>query len=262
MTNDPEILKKLTILASEKAVFRDGARVISNNLIAPLSAVLDEIDNTTLRRKLTFRAQDTFLSLLVAGRRVLSLVDTSDDLENSAPYLNVPLSRDDSETFEAVASILFNFADQKSSVSVESLPAETAVGRNEIGISVGRLAQLLEVDLDEERPKPVQHFVETCGDAFAACLFETDGLWNSQAKDTIMLAKLQKIADQQWPKFRNQYENCTQASTQPHLVVLEGGAEHSDLIAATWAQGEATLFACATKDFDHIHKVWRGLFTF
>lgn len=261
MIDEGTIARKLATLGSEKPVFRDGARVISNGILpSPINAILDEIDNTILRRKLTFRVGPSFMSFIVAGRRLLSLVATSDDLAEANPPVGAALSHEETEAFEAVGAALTLLVREDHPVLVESTPSEEGGARSDIGIPVDRLADLLEV-VPSAPIKPMQIFVEACEGFYTACLFWSDGLWVGHAEDDDVLAELRKVADDQWERFRGAYGKSGQSLDAPRLFMLERALGEAGSVAGTWAQGEFALFVYEPGNLADIHAIWRKIFT-
>lgn len=261
MIDEGSIARKLTKLGSEKPIFRGGARVISNGILPPpLAAILDEIDTTILRRKLTFRVGDSALSFVVAGRRLLTLESATDDLAEANPPVGAALSHDDTAMFEAVAAALTLLVREDRSVLVESAPVADSGGRTDIGIPVDRLAELLEVDLSAP-VNPMQIFVEACEEFYSACLYWSDGIWVGHAEDDDVLVELRKVADDQWGRFREAYGKSGQSTDAPRLIMLERALGEAGSVAGTWAQGEFALFVYDPHDLADIHAIWRKIFT-
>lgn len=262
MIDERAVAKKLTILAGEKPVFRNGGRVISNGILPPpLTAVLEEIDNTVLKRRLTFRAGDSFLSFVVAGRRLMNLVAASPDLSMAQPLVGTALSHDDEETFEAVAAAIVALTDDPRPVLVESAQSEEGGVHTNIGIPVDHMTELMGIDL-ADRPQPMQHFIEACEHVCSACLYWVGGVWIGQSDDDALLSRLRGIAEGQWDRFRDAYGKNGHSVETPRLIILDRALGEDGSVTATWAHGEFAIFAHEQSDAAEIHDSWRRIFTF
>lgn len=251
------LLRKFTALASERPVFRDGLRVLSNGVFPPpLPALLDEIEATVLKRELTLVAGESRLCLTVAGRRLLGLTAISDDLGEWRSLIGQSLSQDDPQNIEMVATLLAAFTADEQPILLATAPATRAPVA--VGISVARLWEVLEID---EPLRPVQLFIETCEPWYAACLFRSGGLWIGHSDDEALLARLRDLAEAQADRFRAACRGGDQPGDAPHLIILERVLDDSLSIAATWAQDDFAIFAHAEAEAATIHAAWRRIFT-
>ena len=262
MSEERAVARKLAILGGEKPVFRDGGRVISNGVLPPpLTAVLEEIDNTVLKRRLTFRAGDSLLSFVVAGRRLMTLVAASPDLTMAQPLVGSALSHDDEETFETIAAAIVALTDDPRPILVESAHSEEGGVHTNIGIPVDRMTELMGIDLADP-PQPMQHFIEACEHFYSACLFWVGGVWIGQSEDDALLARLRGLAEGQWDRFRDAYGKNGHSVETPRLIILDRALGGDGSVSAAWAHGEFAIFAHAQDDAAEIHATWRRIFTF
>lgn len=262
MIDERAVARKLAILGGEKPVFRDGGRVISNGILPPpLAAVLEEIDNTVLKRRLTFRAGDSLLSFVVAGRRLMTLAAASPDLSMAQPLVGTALSHDDEDVFEAVAAAIVALTEDARPVRVESAQSDEGGVHTNIGIPVDRMTDLMGVDLTD-RPQPMQQFIEACEHFYSACLFWVGGVWIGQSEDDGLMARLRAIAEGQWDRFRDAYGKNGHSVETPRLIILDSALGGDGSVTAAWANGEFAIFAHAQGDAAEIHASWRRIFTF
>lgn len=246
------LLRKLTALASERPVFRDGLRVLSNGIFPPpLPAVLDEIEATVLKRELSLVAGESRLGLMVAGRRVLGITTLSDDLEEWRGLIGLSLSQDDPQNVEMVATLLAAFAADERSVLLGVAPVTGSTVA--VGISVARLWQELDIDAPM---RPIQLFIETCEPWYAACLFRSGGLWLGHSDDAALLARLRNLAESQADRF-----SAGPSGEAPCLLVLERVLDDSLSVTVARAQDDFALFAHAATDAAAIHAAWRRIFS-
>lgn len=261
MIDERAVARKLSILGSEKPVYRDGARVISNGILPPpLSAVLDEIDNTVLKRRLTFRVGDSHLSFVVAGRRLMTLLSATADLDMVRPLVGQALSHDDEETFETVAAAIVSLAEREEPVLVESAHAEDGGVHTNIGIPVDRLTEVMGIDL-ADAPQPMQLFIEACEPHYSACLFWAGDVWIGHSEDEDRLERLRQIADAQWDRFRDAYSRNGHSLDTSRLIILERALGEDGSVTAAWAQGEYAILAHDQDETAEIHRTWRRIFT-
>ncbi|MGB5871970.1 MAG: hypothetical protein WBH04_17405 [Albidovulum sp.] len=262
MTDEPAVSRKLAALGADKSIFRQGARVLSNGKSpTPLAALLDEVDNTVLKRDLTFRLADSLLSMTVAGRRVLTLVAASQDLSDAQALIALPLSHDEPEGFTALTAVLQQFTGQKDSLTVESAHSANTGSPTSIGIPVSRLAEALGLDLDAAPPSPLQMFLDACGMIFIATLTRSGEDWTCQAQDDALLPAMRHIAETQLEAFEAAaHDNSLPALKRPRLITIEGALEGAGCLSATWANGECALMAHDQSDLAEIHAIWRGIF--
>jgi hypothetical protein len=152
VTEDRRLRDKLSKLADEETAA--GARRLDEGDRA--RAILTEIDETILARRLSFRSGDGgTLVLEVANRRLLGLAEVPEKLvapEDRAGLL-APLPPDDDDALAAVAAALRGFAASPGALTVSAAPLGRAVGSGSRGRSAAALARTLGIDL-YDRPAP------------------------------------------------------------------------------------------------------------
>lgn len=262
MIDERAVARKLAILGGEKPVFRDGGRVISNGILPPpLNAVLEEIDNTVLKRRLTFRAGDSTLSFVVAGRRLMTLVAASPDLSMAEPLIGTALSHDDEDTFETVAAAIVALTDAERPILVQSAHSDAGGVHTNIGIPIDRMTELMGIDL-ADKVQPMQCFIDACEELYSACLFWVGGVWIGQSEDDGLMTRLRGVADSQWERFREAYGKNGHSVDTPRLIILDRALGDEASVTAAWANGEYVIFAHDQSDAAEIHDTWRRIFTF
>ncbi|GAB4385782.1 MAG: hypothetical protein Kow0045_12210 [Albidovulum sp.] len=261
MIDERLVARKLATLGTASFVFRDGGRVISNGLVPPpAAAILEEIDNTILKRRVTFRAGAERLTFVVAGRRLLALAAASEGLAGAAELVGEVLSHDDPGQMEAVGSLIALIAQDERPVLVEAVPTDEGGNRGNVGIPVERLAELMQIDLAEP-VLPMQMFLEACEGLYTACLFRAGEAWIGHAEEAELLERLRDVAERQWERFREAYGRHVPAADTPRLVMLEGAAGGEDCLSAAWGYGEFALLVHGRDDLLDIHHHWRRIFT-
>lgn len=262
MSDEQAVVRKLASLGADNAVFRDGARVISNGLMPPsLAAILDEIDNTVLKRTLTFRLGDSRLSLSVAGRRILTVLAASGDLADAQPLIGLALSPDEIDGRAALLRVLAQLATHQDSVLLETMRPDDSAGQTDIGIPVAVLAEELGFDLGAPSANAMELFIDACGMIFVACLIWTKDGWAGQAQDEAILTQLRQIAERQWDAFCQTQSKLAPSPGKPQLITLEAALVGGGSLSLVFAQDQCGLFAHDQSDLTEIHDTWRRIFT-
>jgi hypothetical protein len=151
VTEDRRLRDKLAKLASEET--GGGERRLAGGDLA--RAILEEIDETILARRLTFRRDDgATLALEVANRRLFGLVvlpghHSSEDSDRPV----APLQADDEDALQAVAETLRSFAAGRGTLAVTTAPLGRAVGSGTGGRAAAAIARAMGLDL-YDRPAP------------------------------------------------------------------------------------------------------------
>jgi hypothetical protein len=151
VTEDRRLRDKLAKLAAEES--DGGERRLAGGDLA--RAILEEIDETILARRLAFRRDDgATLALEVANRRLLGLVELPGDIspEDGARLL-APLPADDEDALHAVAEALRGFAAARGTLAVTATPLGRPVGPGTGGRSAAAVARAIGLDL-YDRPAP------------------------------------------------------------------------------------------------------------
>lgn len=151
MTEDRRLRDKLAKLAAEET--GGGERRLAGGDLA--RAILDEIDETILARRLSFRREDgATLAVEVANRRLLALAELPADISQAdRARLLAPLPADDEDALQAVAEALRGFASGRGTLAVTATPLGRAVGPGTGGRSAAAIARVLGLDL-YDRPAP------------------------------------------------------------------------------------------------------------
>jgi hypothetical protein len=155
MSEDGRLRDKLVKLADEENAA--GARRLSGADRGLTEAIVEEIDEAILGRRLTFRAEDgAVLALEAANRRLLRLVALPEDIaaaEERAALL-APLPQEDEAALSAVAGAIARFAQGRRELSVVAAPLDRALDPAARGRSAAAVAEALGFAL-YDRPAPV-----------------------------------------------------------------------------------------------------------
>lgn len=143
MSDDRRLKDKLARLADEG----DGRPAPGD---APLRALMLEIDETILPRRLTFRATDgAGLVIEVANRRLLTFLDLPVDVagDTDRATLLSPLPPDDDAALAAAADALGRYVRLHGFATVTTAPLDRDLDPSGIGRSAAAIAEALGLDL-------------------------------------------------------------------------------------------------------------------
>jgi hypothetical protein len=113
-----------------------------------LRAILEEIDETILARRVTFRAEDDRkLAADVANRRLLRLVDVPGQADDS---LLAPLAPGSDDLLEGIVAALHDLVQGQSTLQVETAELEARTEPEVLGRSVAALARVAGIELYSE----------------------------------------------------------------------------------------------------------------
>lgn len=261
VTDNTILLRKLAAIASTASVLEDGSRAISNGTWPqPISAILDEIDDTVLKRRLFFANGSNHLSMVVSGRRLLMIDQTTEDFDGKDDMLNQPLSSEEADKVRTVAELLAKFAQHDGRLTVKSEAAEAVSGPTDSGVSVSTLAEVMGIDLSEEPEDPVQQFIEATSDLMNSCLYYVDGEEVGENGDETEISKLRSILSDEWEAFRKNLPSINLENTGPFLIGLSDAI--GDAITLFVASAGQTLVAFTSSDEDApaVHDRWSTYF--
>ncbi len=222
MTDNKALLAKLARLAARDEVFVDGGRVISRRgAPVPMVAILMEIDDTVLRRTLTFRAGETHVSAVVGGRRLQGLTSVSDDIEGASAVTGKVLDTEDGDLLDAVARVFAQLGRRDPVLTVRS-GAPMALGeRADAGLSAEALATYWDVDLSAEPPSPMENFLTNCGDAVGGSLQVAGDGTTTSTGDQAAVEALVRICESQLPNYLQAQTKLYPAQKNPVLTCLD-----------------------------------------
>lgn len=230
------------------AVGRGGAREIGPGGAPGLAAILREIDQTVLARRLTFaNGRNGSVALLAYRRRLLRIEGVSPDgLAGEAGEISgIVLTGADDSTVARLGDLLRAFADGAAQISVlTAAPEEDAPGQAN-GVSAEALAAAWGVDLygaaGPGGAVSVTGFLERCGPlATAAMLFSGGTLRDSRGSEDD-LAALQPVAGLRagsvplpgaQPRGGRYFTLLRRGAGDGRLLVLAGQGDETVLILA------------------------------
>lgn len=250
MSDLAELAQKISALVAKDTVFEAGARVISTGGAPnPISAILNEIDDTILERDLEIRADDAVVNLIVSGRRLRGIASASSGADS---VLGQVLSREEPEVVATVFTILSELCGQAQRLTVRYLPPQPFGKGGERGISAKGLAELWQVDLDETPKPPMERFLDANRAAAVAMLHTLDGEIQSSAGD---VAALQSILDTQLAEFRALQTHGSGAQ----LICLEGAFSDGTAAALAIHNDDVAVIAYQPEHLGALHASWRAI---
>ncbi len=147
MTEDRRLRDKLAKLAAEAETVEDGRRRLSPGATGLVAAMLAEIDETILGRRITFETDHgRRLSVDVANRRLLRVAEVPDESAGPEGLLG-PLGPDSDGILPAVIAAMRRLAEGQNSLLVATVPLDAASEPDVLGRSVAALARAAGIDL-------------------------------------------------------------------------------------------------------------------
>ncbi|MEM9797855.1 MAG: hypothetical protein AAF919_15285 [Pseudomonadota bacterium] len=168
--SDDALRAKLQLLAADADDWDGASRILMSDggPEAVITKVLEEIDNTVLSARLTFRRGDAEIALVASGRRLQGVADASEGL----PADNLKDRSIDGEDQSAIAAcgdLRRAFANVSAGpVTATTAPSTRMGGDTEAGLSVRLLSEAWDLTpLDPSIP-PLGHFLARLDEAVTA----------------------------------------------------------------------------------------------
>lgn len=252
---DKDILaQKLAALSSEGETFENGRRVISDGQEPPiLTAILAEVDMTVLPRKLTFRMNESEITLVAGSRRLRGLVKASKDIKGVVGVLGKSLSREEPDVIAGLHGILDQFTATAGQLTVESDDPDAMGGQTEAGIKAAALAEMWEVPLHAQVQTPMQRFVRECGPLATAWIVMASGQNDVSGGDGAKLESLKKALHEQWADFS---QSVDQLTGDQGFICLNNALGDVGSVAIAKTSGEAALICYEPDDMAALHAAW------
>lgn len=248
------LAKKLAALSTEGETFQDGFRIVSDGIEPPiLTAILNEIDLTVLPRKLTFRMENSEITLVAAGRRLRGLVKASKDIKGVIGVLGKPLSREDTALLEGFHGIIGQFTATAGTLIVESSEPDAMGGQTDTGLRAQALAEIWGVDLNVQPATPVMSFVRSCGAMATAWIFMTDDSDNTTGGDGMKLAALKSAISEKWDAFSQTVDDI---AGEAGFVCLNNALGEMGSVAIIKTPDEAVILCYDHENMGKLHEAW------
>ena len=259
MIDKQALSQKLKALGEKKTAFFDGARVISDGETpSPMQAILLAIDETVLDRKLTFNVDGSYVTVVVAGRRLQGLIKASGKLDGALKVMGRILSHEDSELLDAVGGIMHQLVDQGGQVTVTSEAGEKLGTQSDAGVGASLLADSWGVEMSSVPPTAMAQFIMNCGASVNASLVIAQGKVVRAKGDKAIQDRLEHIANDQWDSFSRALGKLRKAEeAEPALVCLNGGLTDETSVAVARNEEELSVFVFNSDQLTTVYSKWR-----
>lgn len=251
--------EKLKALGEKDSAFIEGARIISDGETpGPIQAILFAIDETVLDRKLTFRVASSYVTVVVAGRRLQGLIKASGDLDGALKVMGKILSHDDTDLMQAVAGIMRQLVGQGGQVTVASEPTQKLGTQSDAGVGTHVLSESWGVEMSIVAPTPMAQFIISCGASVNASLVIAQGKIVRAKGDRAIQDRLEHIANDQWTQFNDALMKLRKADDmEPALVCLNGGLTDDTSLAVARTNDELSVFVFDSDQLTAVYSKWR-----
>lgn len=261
VTGNTSLIRKLMSLSTPASTLENGARVLSNGTWPdPILAMLAEIDDTVLRRRLSFVNGSTYLSVVAAGRRLVTVLDVSDNFSAASDILGKPLSVTETDIITSVAELLVEFASQEGRLLVKSNPAEATGHSTDAGVPVSMLEELMGVDLEAEPEDQLQLFIAASEEQMSSCIFYVDGEKVGEIGDAGEILSTQSVFANDWDAFREKLSFRKQGDTGPFLICLGNTLDNSTSLYIAQSGKSLAAFTSENDDAPALHENWGTYF--
>lgn len=248
------LAQKLAALSSEGESFENGLRVVSNGVEPPiLTAILNEIDMTVLPRKLTFRMNDSEISLVAGARRLRGLVTASKDIKGVTVVLGKSVSQDAPDVLDGLHEILDQFTSTAAQMTVESSEPDAMGGQSEAGMTAQSLADHWDVELYSIPPTPIISFIRTCEESVTAWVVLSGESANKTGGDGAKLAVLKTAIAEKWTEFSKSVDQLT---GEAGFICLNNALGEAGSVAIVKGSEEAAILCYEPKNMAQIHSIW------
>jgi hypothetical protein len=259
MSDLTALAQKLAWIHSSDDVFENGARVIAQGGVpSGMVALIRAIDDTVLERNLELFTGTHIITLVAAGRRLRGVAAVVPPKGKSARFVGEPLSSEDTKTLAAVGELLAGILAPAPKLTMRSLPAGGFGKSGDRGISAARLAELWNVDMDEEPLPPLQRFLQGNSSALQTYLHVRAGEIVASAGN---IAPLQTILDDQLEAFLATRAKLPGAAEGPQLLTLEGAIGANKAVALAQSDDDVVLMVYDPVALGQIHASWQAVFS-
>ncbi len=250
---DPRLAAKLARLAGKEEILPGGARRLAERGDGrALVALLDEVDDTILEAALSFESAGERLTLMVSGRRILSIEEASKGLRVDPALIGVPLAPEDEEIVAAVQDVLNRF----------TAPADQLIAAVGQGIRRGSETDLglSPAQFDQPEDLPTQNTVlgrvAVASSPTARVLLKDGEIIHSEGPDHVREA-LEAVLEKQLLDFDEARFAASDGHIDPSLTCICGVMPDDLAVAMAVVATEIALFALPIEDLPRLHSLWR-----
>jgi hypothetical protein len=256
------LLERIARIAEAGTIYKQGRRVLAEgNPDAILPAMLQEIDETILARKLTFHNDaDDSIAVIAKGRRLWQICDISPKslIPKGADLVSVNLSGDDDKAMKALAKLMQNFAKNSKLLSVTIADTESESDYSAMGLPVPMLRNLWNIAAAPTGSgNSLQAFVESITDDIlaSAVMAEGDMIFSSGSDKQIKL--LTGLIKDQIPAIAAEFEKLKSEDEPKSLIALNRDSKY--FIICARMENMASLIVCKPDKFPNIVSTWQQL---
>lgn len=251
------LARKLAALAKTDDVFEAGARTISvDGTPDPLTAILNEIDDTVLERTLEFKAGETTFALNVSGRRLRGVVFVQPAEKDTASVAGKVLMRDEPQVAQATLALLDSLCASAARVTVISKPPAPFGKGGDRGISAEGLSDLWQAQKPDVLQSPIPRFLTANAGGILAALHLNAGEVIATTGD---VAALSTIWDTQVKAFRKMQRKHLSSTEGPQLFCFEGALGNGTAAALALAGDDIALVSYLPDDTGKLLSTWRAV---
>lgn len=251
------LARKLATLVATDDMFEAGARTISiGGSPAPMTAILNEIDDTVLERALEIVADDNTVTLVVSGRRLRGILSVSPADMDTASATGHALARDEPDVLNAALALVEQLCGSAKRITVRSTPAVPFGKGGDRGISADALAEIWQVQMREVPEPPMRRFLSSNAAAISAMMHINDGDIIATSGD---FDALQTIWNTQLHTFRKAHRKFQSGEDGPQLICFEGALGDGTAAAFAVAGDDVVLLAYRPDHLGAMLASWRAI---
>ncbi len=230
-------------------------RVIRGDAEKLMAAILTEVDETILPRRLSFSLTDgATLHLAVANRRLQALLGPAPATEGAAELADKALKDADDPNLAALHSVILAILKSTDGFTITTARQSGAGFPSDVGVPVGQVVRAWNIpepsDDAETSEEILKEFIETLGDRAIAWLRIDGEEVADQSGEAALLSKIGEHA----PVFLDGYfakrDQLFQGETGPVALVLSGDTEAPSLVFLDSGDAMAFLAVAAESSAD------------
>lgn len=261
MSDTDRLKDKLAKLGEPAQLASGSRRVAAADATAFLRAVLVEIDETVLARKLTFHNEaDALISFDVANRRLHRLTDAPAELANSTEGL---IGQQFSETGEdlipPLTELLTAFFAASQQIHVGTARLQDGLDPGNVGCAAEVIAAASSVVLYEDKPlvsnERVDNFVKLGSSIAKAWVWSDENGVRESGGDDSTVQSLTVLAQSSFADFDKQLNSTF--NTTPHCVIVGATDNGTQSVLYVKSGGQDAFMAIPTESIAEAHRYWR-----
>ncbi len=251
------LASKVQELASDDVVFVGRARLLATaGSMPPITAILREIDNTVLDRKLSFQVGDVSFAVIAAGRRLQGFVELPEGTKDADKFLNQVLSEEDPDVMNAATNMIMQYRTAEAKVTVQSEPARRLGKGSDAGMSVNGLVRVWNVDMDAKSAPPVERFLAQSVEHLVSSLYVVNGQAVEMSDNAVLL---QSVWENQVPAFLEKYKKTNPHPGAPALMCFEHPQDETGALALAISGEEIAIMSYKPETIGQLLEYWQSV---